>query len=1107
MVLKAHGTGTEVGDPIEVEAISNVFHHKTGRHTIIGGIKPSLGHSEGASGISSIIKVVLALEKSVIPATIGVSKINPSIKTDEWNIEIATTHHQWPKSLLPRASVNSFGFGGANGHAILEAANTHIPSRNGHAMLLNDQSTSAQELPCERLFLLTFSARTEHSLMQVVENLAVYASQQKEPIDMRDLAYTLNCRRSRLATRRYLVAKQSSLRNDLRPSRISMGSTGLSMTLPTVFVYTGQGAQWPGMGSQLINQYSVFRNSIKYLDSCLQELSSDLSPAWSLEAALLAPPEASDIHLAEKSQPICTAVQIALTDLLHEWGIIPETVIGHSSGEIGAAYAAGHLTARQAIVAAFCRGLAVSRSQSVGAMMAVGLDRSQAQEIINELTLQNSAGIACTNSPESSTLSGDAAAIEKLYTVLQERKIFAKKLKTDGKAYHSRHMKAVGLSYQTMLELVWHCSNGSVNGLSNGTIDDRKFSSVRMISTVTGFNAIPEKVSSPGYWRTNLESPVRFDDAIRGLLEGEQCHFIEIGPHSSLELPITQTATRLGKSRDYYSYSPALVRNKDAVVTVLGLVGSLFLHGHDNISFDKMILYDPDFTVQEPKHLADLPTYPWDYTAPTLWKEPRSVAEFRNRIYPRHDLIGSQIPGGIKSTTTWRNILSINEVTWLRDHCLGPSIVFPAAAYFTMAVEAMCQVSELQLHECPGVDLRNFNFLKALDFHPDQRPQIEIFTEMRQVQISSMTSSKRWWHFSVVSCTGDNAHPVTHANGLVSLSVNSLAIVPRQIRLKKDNMEQQANRVWYAKFKEEGLNWGPQFAVMEDIFCDRARQAHQASATTHLLRGDNNGARGGLQYIAHPISIDSMLQTAFVATTGGWVKDLRATVPVTVDFVHFSAPAMLDMDTNKQWFIDTVSEKVGFGTFKIDAELYNSSNQVLIRMEKVRCIAYQGNVQREAAEQRNPLVRVAWKPDITAIAAGANGSLSRYLDWFAETFRTRGICLDGGLKRLAGLLDLAVHKRPSMRILELGGGPETKNLFMNVMHAESQLRRFSSYFRGFFSFKGELLGSEIPLGIADDEGSSGVTESISKGQEFDLVIISTVGDTQNAKAFKNRRQC
>lgn len=258
------------------------------------------------------------------------------------------------------------------------------------------------------------------------------------------------------------------------------------------------------------------------------------------------------------------------------------------------------------------------------------------------------------------------------------------------------------------------------------------------------------------------------------------------------------------------------------------------------------------------------------------------------------------MPGGSKLTTTWRKILDVNEVNWLKDHRLNPSIVFPAAAYLAMAIEAMCQVSGLQLYQYLGIELRNFSFLKALDLNSKQRLRAEIFTEMRQEWISSTTASKRWWHFSVTSKSGDEAYPTAHTNGLVSLSEESLASIHRQIQLKRTNMEQQATHVWYNKFTKEGLNCGPQFAVVEEIFCDRARQAHHASATTHLLCGNNSGPGGRTQHIAHPISIDSMLQTVFIATTSGWVKNLQATVPVTIDSVHISAPAMLDMSTGEQ---------------------------------------------------------------------------------------------------------------------------------------------------------------------------------------------------------------
>ena len=621
-----------------------------------------------------------------------------------------------------------------------------------------------------------------------------------------------------------------------------------------------------------------------------------------------------------------------------------------------------------------------------------------------------------------------------------------------------------------------------------------------MISTITGVTAIPAQVSSPAYWRENLESPVRFEDAVRVILESGKFHFIEVGPHSSLELPIKQTATRLGKAVDHYLYGSLLVRNKDAVVTALTLAGMLFLHGHDELSFEKLIADSPKSKPQNPKLLIDLPTYPWDYTAPTLWHVPRSVTEFCNRGYPRHELLGSQVPGGNRLTTTWRNIVDINEVPWLKHHCLGPSIVFPAAAYLAMAVEAMCQVSGIQLHECPAVDIRNFNFLKALDFHPEQKPRIEIFTEMKQSWVSSTVASNRWWNFSVVSLTCNDTHATVHAKGLVSLPEESLALTRRQIKLESGSMERQATRIWYNKFTKEGLNWGPQFAVMEEIFCDRARRAYQACATTQLLRGNDSGPRGRLQYVVHPITIDAMLQTAFVATTGGWIKNLRATVPVTIESVHVSAPAMLDMSTCKKWCIDSVSERVGFGTFKINAELYNSSDQILIRMNNVRCIAYQGTVQNETTEQRNALVRVAWKPDITALAAEANGYFSKYLDWFSESCRARRITANEASKRLAGSLDLVVHKRPYLRILELGGRPETTALFLDILRAESPLRRFSCYFQGSLSAHGTLLVSEVHQGEANYEAST-TAETLPKDKKFDLVIFSAVNNTKKTTAF------
>lgn len=1072
-----------MGDPIEVESVSRVFQHRSGRPTLIGGIKPNLGHSEGASGISSIIKLVLALESGIIPATIGIENVNPAIKLDHWNIKIARTNQRWPDTSIRRGGVNSFGFGGANGHVIIESA-TQVNLQ--HASAFSSTETTKNEGPQ----ILMFSAATKNSLIRQIQDIVEYACQKAGSVNFPDLIYTLNCCRSRLAARGYLIASPSSFTFEPAILRPTVEDDGFSAKLPLTFVYTGQGAQWPGMGRELLQQYSTFQETIRYLDHCLQSLRCDLRPLWTIEATILDIEGGSSIHLAEKSQAVCTAVQIALTDLLVRWNVRPITVLGHSSGEIAAAYAAGHITSRQAILAAFLRGLAVSECDEKGAMLATGLGRSQLQDIITELGLQHRVCVACVNSPENSTLSGDSTSIDQLEVALQQRGVFVKRLNTNDKAYHSYHMKAVGPNYQNLLVQNWVGATSVPKNLANDHGNKISGTTVHMMSSATKSLLDAQDFCSPAYWRANLESSVEFAGAIEIVLGKGQTHFIEIGPHSTLELPIKQTATYLSKSSDWYLYNSSLVRGKDAVSTILQLVGSLFLCGHDELC--AKAISEREIGPVSPTILTDLPTYPWDRTSRSLWNEPRIVSEFRERKYPRHDLLGSQTPGGNKATMTWRNILDINELQWLKDHCLGPSIVFPAAAYIVMAVEAVRQVNGLRPSECPGVSLQNLAFLKALDFDVNHRPKVEIFTEIRRYQISSTVSSNKWWHFSVFSISKDNSQGTTHVNGLVKLMDREKVKLERRIRFDEGTLEQQATHAWYSKFREEGLNWGPKFAVLEDIFCDKAREAMVADATTHLIRDDDFSQSENFKYIVHPISLDAMLQTAFVATTAGVVRDLRATVPVSIESIDISCPSILDMDTGKQWRITTQSERVGFGAVNIKAELVNSSDHVLVRMTSVRAVRFQGNTQTDISRERQPLARVTWKPDITKLASGANDGFSDYLDWYTRTLQHEKEGTDESTLRLLGALDLVTFKRPNMRILAVNLWPVTMPLVMNVLRANATSRRFGTFVHATSTENGELCGVEICWREGKLAEGESILNVLPKKRQFDVIVIASV---------------
>ena len=235
---------------------------------MIGSIKTSLGHGEGVSGITSIIKVTLALENGLIPPTIGIANVNPDLKLHERNVTIVTELTPWRTAKAPRASINSFGYGGANAHAILEPASTHVPDRFLDTALKSPSTRS--------IFLLPFSANSEVSLKLRVADLAGL------DIDLQNLAYTLGARRSTLAIRGFLLARQMTMKSDMALSNLrTLGPGKASLQLPISFIFTGQGSQWPEMGRELIEECPVFRKTIQDMDACLAALSEP--PTWSLQ--------------------------------------------------------------------------------------------------------------------------------------------------------------------------------------------------------------------------------------------------------------------------------------------------------------------------------------------------------------------------------------------------------------------------------------------------------------------------------------------------------------------------------------------------------------------------------------------------------------------------------------------------------------------------------------------------------------------------------------------------------------------------------------------------------------------------------------------------------
>ncbi|KAF1999303.1 reducing type I polyketide synthase 10 [Amniculicola lignicola CBS 123094] len=1039
--IECHGTGTSVGDATEVDGLSRVFAPSRDRSLLIGSVKTNLGHSEAASGISSIIKVTLALEKGIIPPTVGVQNISPKLKLEERKCEIVREMTPWPVTGRSRiASINSFGYGGANAHMILEEAApylAHHTARDG-----------------DKTLLLPFSANALQSLEALARSLAE-AAQSTEPLHF---ASTLFSRRSKLSHRGYLLAKTSSWRESLRDAPLKTMST--TSKLPLAFVFTGQGAQWSGMGQSLLKEYPSFQRSIRRLDLVLQSLPLSERPDWTLEDVLGPDANEDEIHNPSRSQPICTAVQIGLIRLLSEFNIKPSAVIGHSSGEIAAAYCKGHLTAEQAVIVAYLRGFVAARTPNDGMMLASGMNAKQASAFIVENNAQGKVVVACVNSPENVTLSGDADAIDNLAALLTKKGILARKLKTYGKAYHSHHMVRVGPRYEELLNQTIKAS-----GLNTRPFD------VRMVSTVTGEEAA-EQIPLP-YWRGNLEQPVLFCSGVEELFAKSNYHLVELGPHSALALPLKQIISKVKGAK--FNYDSALLRGKDATETVLQLAGNLHLHGHE-VNIDRV---NGLSSLKRKRPVVDLPPYPWHYDS-VLWNEPRASIEFRNQKYPRHELLGSKMPGGNGIVHTWRNAIRIKEVGWLQGHKLDQSTVFPAAGYITVAIEAVKQVTDVSFEQRPSFIIKDIHIEKALALL-DENPEsgVELITTL---QSSKSTASETLvWDFNLSSFAAGS--PVQHASGSISIDLLNQSCNRNFVSNRKLRSEKKPTTSWYNKFAEEGLVFDQQFKSLEEIETPTNRSHLQAAAKTALIQGGMRANSKEPLYAIHPATIDAMLQAGIIANTGGIVKDLGAKVPIKIAEIHMQTPEVGGALTGT---IRATSNKLPFGAIDVAADLFTENGAVIAQVRGCHAAAYRSVSASLGEDQRHPMLRVIWEPDMTEVSSRHSNALSKLL---APVHVIDKAC-PLPKSRLTQLLKLVLHQNPKQKVLQLGeesGG--SANPIVHELNVGDIFGSCSSYSQGKVSPSHELSLRTIST---DPATLSGEFEASSKDDKFDVVVLSDV---------------
>ena len=729
----------------------------------VGAVKPNIGHSEAASGLSALIKAILIVERGVIPPTKGVVNPTRAIQWDDWKVAVNTEPVPFPAHLpVKRVSVNSFGYGGTNAHMIIEGADSMVPNcRKDYTYWTSGKPNRRVRVPRHaiyrnRPFLLPFSAHDKTTLKANIDAHGKVADR----YTLLDLSYTLANRRSQMSSRAFAVASHANI--DSVFHRQEGFHYAEKKKVPTIgFVFTGQGAQWARMGSELMTYYPSFLKTIRVLDRALEDLSDP--PDWTLEDVLLEDAPKSRISEAEFAQPLCTAIQVAIVQLLHQWGIQPVVTVGHSSGEIAASYAAGHISANEAIVIAFYRGKVVRDINTNGSMLAVGLGAQAVETYLHGM--HEKVVIACHNSPAGVTLSGDADAVKLVKDRLDADRIFARVVNTSGKAYHSHHMAPVGLKYETMIKKAKEHQSFDLPGPTKAV----------MVSSVTNSLVTEDVVIDETYWSANLRSPVLFNQAVQTVTKHSAFSdvdlLIEVGPHSALSGPIKQIKSEFGLEK--LQYLPTLIRGADSATKLLELAGELFLKNYP-LDMGRVTTIEETLPGGKLHHLegsfiVDLPTYQWNRKE--FWAETRASREHRAPVFARHDLLGSFVLGGSLAEPTWRNVLRIRDVPWLKDHSLGGEAVFPAAGYFSMACEAVTQMNELSLNpvKIQGYVLRDVSIKSAL-VTPDDDSGIETLFDMRPSLHNETDSQTAWWDFSVSSVTEENVRK-THISG--SISINS----------------------------------------------------------------------------------------------------------------------------------------------------------------------------------------------------------------------------------------------------------------------------------------------------------------------------------------------
>jgi acyl transferase domain-containing protein/NADPH:quinone reductase-like Zn-dependent oxidoreductase/NAD(P)-dependent dehydrogenase (short-subunit alcohol dehydrogenase family)/acyl carrier protein len=659
--LEAHGTGTAVGDPIETFAIGQALGKRrpASEPLPIGSVKSNMGHLETASGVAGLVKALHCIQHRVVPATIGVNIVNPNIKLADWNLDLVTSNRQLRKAGKLIIGVNSFGFGGANAHVILESPCLAQTSAR--------EPASATPLP------LVISARDSTALQAAAREFANFLSGQSADACY-DIAYSAAFHREWHEQRAVVYGTEPQViaeaLRDFAEGNSEQATVETASALPAsagpAFIYSGNGSQWAGMGQRLLAEDPLFRATIREVDALFQRHAD-----FSLADELAGKNGTARYAFTEVAQPALFAVQVGITQMLRQCGITPSVVAGHSVGEVAAAWASGALSLAEAVEVIYQRSRLQGTTKGQGQMTAVGSGETTVRALLDELGLDSVLAIAGINSARGVTVAGHPQSLTRLESVLAERQIVHKRLDLDY-AFHSPAMDSIE------------------DGIRQSLAQLRpQMTSLPFHSTVRA-----EKLSGTdlgaGYWWHNIRQPVRFEQTIGGIIDSGINLFIEIGPNPVLRGYLNDCL----KDRSVEGRVLATAIRGDDSPARIRAAGSQALIAGGRVDWPVFFPCRGRF--------VPLPNYPWQRER--HW-HPRTV-ESMGLIYRRklHPLLGYPLP---QHDLTWENQFDTQLYPLLADHVVGEATVFPGAGFAEMALAAALATHPVEIAEIEELEIRS----------------------------------------------------------------------------------------------------------------------------------------------------------------------------------------------------------------------------------------------------------------------------------------------------------------------------------------------------------------------------------------------------------------